>query len=256
MVLSDDSKRESANLENWEKLYADLQAIPEKGDPVEAETVETESSFTIESSFNSEVIESEASLKPQAVQQNRELYQIHGTYIVTQIKSGFMLIDQQNAHERILYEQYLEQLKQQKPATQKQFFPQTMELSPSDEGVLNEIMDDLFALGFDIQALGGGTYAINGVPADVAGKGGEVRLIEKLLEQYKLNINLNLGTHENLARAMAKSAAVKRGTKLSQAEMKELIDQLFYCENPTKSPSGKTVVVEYYLDDLQSLFER
>jgi DNA mismatch repair protein MutL len=181
-------------------------------------------------------------------------YQVHNSYILNQIKSGILFIDQQAAHERILYERYLNVLNQQKNVTQSQLFPRTLTLSPSDASLLKELLDAINKLGFDLQEFGANTFVVNGIPSEIAGKQNEEKLIEALLEQYKSNVELKLDVNENIARSMAKSAAIKSGQSLSIEEMQGLIDQLFACEIPFKSPSGRKCFISLELDGLSKRF--
>lgn len=96
-------------------------------------------------------------------------YQYKGSYILTSVKSGLMIIDQQRAHVRILYDQYMNQIANRKNVSQRMLFPDMVHFSPAEIPVLEEIMDDLTALGFELSNLGGGSYAINGVPAGIEG---------------------------------------------------------------------------------------
>jgi DNA mismatch repair protein MutL len=164
-----------------------------------------------------------------------------------------MLIDQQAASERILYERYLAALENQPIATQKALFPKNIELPAADAALLRDILPEVNCLGFDIQEFGGNSFVIHGTPADMGGKQEEA-LLEKVLNQYKDNFELELGIRDNLARSMARSAALKRGQPLSIREMQDLIDQLFACALPFQSPSGRNCFITFDLDDLQKRF--
>lgn len=241
-------KRQQSNLENWEKLYAKLAS----GDTDEIPD-ELPSTLTVESEW-SEQPDSENAFKKTSSQQ-REPYQIHGTYIVSHIKSGFLLIDQQAAHERILYEQYLKILNEQVSSTQNRLFPSTISLAPAEAAMLNDILEEVNRLGFDIQEFGGNSFLIHGVPSELSENINESKLVETLLEQYKNNLDLKLNVRENIARSMAKSAAIKRGQSLTLPEMQSLIDRLFACELPYKSPSGRNCFITFELDELEKRFD-
>jgi DNA mismatch repair protein MutL len=122
--------------------------------------------------------------------------------------------------------------------------------------LLQEIIQEINSLGFDIQEFGNNTFVVNGVPSEIAGKQDEAKVIESLLEQYKTNIELKLNTKDNIARAMSKSAAIKRGQSLGKEEMQTLIDQLFACTVPFKSPSGRKCFISLELDDLSKRFDK
>ena len=115
-------------------------------------------------------------------------------------------------------------------------------------------MPEINLLGFEIDEFGGNTFVIHGAPADAGSSGREEALLEKLLAQYNENLELDLGIHDNLARSMARSAALRRGQALNTTEMKELIDHLFACAMPYSSPSGKHCFITFELDDLQKRF--
>lgn len=240
------------NLRNWEKLYEELQeSEPEASAPSPAPVP-----LTIESSWAEDEAGEETGGAPAKPQQQRAPYQVHASYIVSHIKSGFLLIDQQAAHERILYEKYLDMLRRQTSYTQQQLFPRTLPLPPADAMLLREILPDINRLGFDVQEFGLNTFVINGVPAELAGKQDEVSLLESLLEQYKSNVELRLDIRENISRSMAKSASIRRGQALSTEEMQALIDRLFACEMPYQSPTGRQCFLTFELDELDKRFQK
>lgn len=259
------SSQNTANKKNWEKLYGighNLDAFERDTQPLYEEEVlnsNTEPMFTLpqetlpitfESAMNKPVVDT-FSEKPD----NSALtFQLHQRYILTQVKSGMMLIDQQAAHERIMYEKYLAQLDQSKGISQQSLFPRTISLSTMDYEILKEIEQEISALGFSIGFFSNNTCAINGIPID-AKAGTEKELLEGLLEQYKRNKSeLRIDTKENLARSMAKRASIKHGTHLQQSEISSLIDQLFACKSPTYAPSGNLTFVILGLDKIASLF--
>ncbi len=250
-----DRSRHDSNLANWEKLYEGLKQVDEE-ETATTSLFPSESidlpAITIESEWTSPRTNEE---KSNVHYVQSAPFQIHSTYIVSQIKSGFILIDQQNAHERILYEQFLKILNQQEPSTQQQLFPKTIILSVGDFELLKSILPEINLLGFDLQEFGKNTFVVNGLPSILVDKVDETQLIEALLEQYKQNLELRLDAKENISTAMAKSAAIKRGQTLTIEEMKSLIDQLFACELPFKSPSGKNCFITYGLDELAKRFD-
>jgi DNA mismatch repair protein MutL len=186
--------------------------------------------------------------------QQREPYQIHHSFIVSHIKSGFLLIDQQAATERILYERYLNQLSHRDSATQTQLFPKTVNFSPSDAALLKDMLLEINQLGFDVQDFGNGAFIVHGLPSDWQGSRDEQKILENLLEQYKNEVDVSLNNAERIAASMARSAATRRGTPLSIREMMELIDQLFACAMPFKSPNGRNCFISYSIEDLTKQF--
>jgi DNA mismatch repair protein MutL len=186
----------------------------------------------------------------------RQLFQIHNRFILSQIKSGFMLIDQQAAHERILYERFLVQLENHTGVSQQTLFPQSITLSTPDFELLKSLFNDVRALGFDIREFGKNTVIVEGVPAELT-NAIESEMLEKLLEGFKNNQSaLKLSKHDNLARTLARNAAVKPGTRFSLEEMNQLIDQLFACQMPNVSLSSKPVIITYTLEELFQKFDR
>ncbi len=235
---------------NWQKLFEGLEQFESELNQQE----EKGESITL----NSEVTEEneQATLGDSLTKERKMPYQIHGTYIVSQIKSGFLLIDQQAAHERILYEQYLEVLESQKAYTQASLFPKTINLAAADAELMLELLPAAKMLGFDIEVFGQGAFIIHGIPADLAGAVEETRLIEQLLHQYRENMDLELNIKENIARSLARSAAIKKGQQLEPAEMQMLIDKLFACAMPFKSPSGKNCFITFELEELEKRFQK
>lgn len=250
-----------SNLQHWQKLYEGLQSDPEPvrgsllntNDEVWGEDEASPEAITIESQWSSE--DAEPNVATPTTPGQREPYQLHGTYIVSPIKSGFLLIDQQSAHERILYERYLHLIRQQSAVSQQQLFPKTLMLPPADAEILRNMMGELNHLGFDIQAQGHNTFVITGIPAELAGKKDETLVVEMLIEQYKMNVGLKLDIHENIARSLARGSALRRGQNLDVREMQSLIDQLFACELPYKSPSGRMCFIAFELDEIAKRFE-
>jgi DNA mismatch repair protein MutL len=166
--------------------------------------------------------------------------QLQQAYILTPVKSGIMLIDQHLAHYRILYESSLKQLERNQAASQQELFPHQIQLNASDADLLNELKTELEILGFHFESVSARTFVINGVPDGLTGN--PVMLIESMLENYKRNLSdLQLDKKVNLARVMAVNRAIRPGQKLSDAEMSQLIDQLFACHTPEVAPDGRKI---------------
>ncbi len=245
------SRPQNDNLKHWQKLYDGLDAFDQPQEQEESQDLQ-QGSLTIKSKWGeTEELDDESG---SFSRQRKEPYQIHARYIMTQIKSGFILIDQTAAHERILYEKFLAVLEQTNASTQQELFPKNIEVSPADAATLKEILPQINQLGFDIQHFGQNSFVIHGMPADMKSEHSEQEIIEMLLEQFKSNLELELGIRENIARSMARSAAIKRGQKLTNIEMQGLIDQLFACNQPEKSPSGHNCIVTFDLEELGKRF--
>jgi DNA mismatch repair protein MutL len=165
-------------------------------------------------------------------------FQILQSYILFTQDHTCTLINQQAAHERILYEKFIQQRADKKAATQPSLFPTTLSLNPTDASLLEELLEDLTAVGFLIQKTSAHDFQIQGIPAGFE-NGKEESILEAVLEEYKhFNAALALPLHEKLCRSLAKQQATKAGTQLSEREMKQLITDLFDCKEPHLSPFG------------------
>ena len=187
----------------------------------------------------------------------RQIFQLHHRFIISQIKSGFMLIDQQAAHERILYERFLQQLENRQGASQQSLFPQSVSLNAGDFELVKDLLPDIQALGFQIREFGRNTVVVEGIPADLGNNISEVEMLEHLIEGFKNNQSaLKLDKRDNLARSLAKNSAVKAGTALSAMEMNLMVDELFACTMPNTSLNGKPVIITVTLEELIQKFDR
>lgn len=185
---------------------------------------------------------------------SRRFFQIKNKYIVCQVKSGLMMIDQKRAHERILYEQFLECLTGEKSVSQADMFPFTAELNPADVFILREIEDDLRMLGFNFEYSADNKITITGQPA-LYDSNDPVQMIEILLENYKkTRENPSTGAKDKVASAMALASAIPYGRTLGHEEMGELFDSLFACRAPNYSPGGKPVINILTLEDIDKKF--
>jgi DNA mismatch repair protein MutL len=186
----------------------------------------------------------------------RPVFQLHGRYIVAQLRSGVLVVDQHRAHERILYERNLKLLAQGAGMTQTELFPRHVELGAADLELVTGVLPELRCMGLDIELFGGRTVQVNGMPAEAADED-PARLIEQLLEQLKqAGGALRNERHPALARSMARSMAIRAGRALSAVEMHGLIDRLFACEQPMRTPGGKPVLLTFTLDELDERFAR
>jgi DNA mismatch repair protein MutL len=200
--------------------------------------------LTVGSDFESEESES------------RGFIQFRNKYIISKIKSGLIIIDQQAAHERILYERFLERIEQRPANVQQQLFPQTVKLSSTDNELVIELMDEFNKLGFRLELFGQNTYIVTGSPADFPDQNIQV-MIDGVLENFKQNkSSLKTDKINNLARSMAKNLSLKSNKVLSLEEMEGLVDDLFACKVPGISPSGKPVIVNISADEIGRRFQQ
>jgi DNA mismatch repair protein MutL len=180
--------------------------------------------------------------------------QINNTYILTQIKSALLLVNQQKAHERILFEQYLSAFDNPRSAIQKKLFPKTIELSSTDSVLLGGILEDMRLLGFDIENFGSNTYVIHAMPEDIREEYLE-DVIHSLLEQEKDAQKLSLKDYRvKLSKTIAKKSALRIGTEMSSSAIAHLIDSLFACEMPAIGVDGTPTFIALTFDDIESQF--
>lgn len=197
-----------------------------------------------------------AQRSPMAIGEEAPLTQLLNTYIVAGTNRGFILVHQQLAHERILYERFCATATGQSIPVQKSLFPATIEMSAQDAVLLSDLMGDLSALGYLIEPFGNNTFVIQGTPADIQA-GNEKTTIEKLLEQFKhFSSDLKFSKREKLFRSLAWQQAVKPGTALSEEEMQSLVKNLFNCAQSNVTASGQPTYIEFKKDYLDQLFRR
>jgi DNA mismatch repair protein MutL len=217
---------ERENTAHWEKLYSALEK--EEDNPEKYEKIQ---------------------------ETQRKFFQIKSKYFVCPVKSGLMIIDQKRAHERVLYERYLECLSSNRAISQVDMFPVTVELDPSDYLILNEIEEELVLLGFNFEHPGNNKIIIRGRPADSISSD-PVEMIEILLENYKTTeAEPSVGAREKIAAGMASASAIEYGKVMSQGEMEDLFDTLFSCQSPNYSPKGKPVISIISLDEIDKRFK-
>ena len=184
------------------------------------------------------------------------LWQLHNRYVLTQIRSGLMILDQHAAHERILYEHALQSMQSGFGMSQQLLFPHTLDFNPADFELLKELLPDLRSLGFDIEVFSGRSIVVRGVPADIP-PGDERGILDDILQQYKnYQSDLQIKGRDNLAKSIAHRSAIKSGDTLTAKEMRTLIDQLFLCEMPYASPHGRPTIIKISIDELDKRFGR
>jgi len=184
------------------------------------------------------------------------LTQLFNTYILVPAPHHFLLVHQQSAHERILYDRLQKAMLGKPVATQRSLFPSTIDMAPQDAALLTELLPDLQQIGYLIEPFGANSFVIQGTPADVAA-GFEKQVLENLLEQYKhFSAHLQFGKREILVRSVAVQQAVKGGTPLSAKEMNALVSDLFACSQNNTTPSGRPTYVEFGKESLDKMFGR
>jgi len=196
--------------------------------------------------------------KPQPLfhTQHSQFMQLNNTYIIASNNNGFLLVHQQLAHERILYERYSIAAHGKPMATQKSLFPSTLELAVADAVLLQDLIPELKAIGYEIEPFGNSTFVIQGTPADLQ-QGNEKQSIELLIEQFKhFSSDIKFSKREKLVRCMSRQQAIKAGQALSQQEMQQLVEELFACHTPNITPNSNPTYLEFKEDYLDRMFGR
>ena len=169
---------------------------------------------------------------------DRVRFQFQDQFIIREVSNGLMVIDQQAAHERVLFDRFLTRMKSGAGKAQQMLFPLALDFSPSDFSLMVGLMPEFEKLGFKMEVFGKTTLLFSGAPAETTSR--EKEVIEGLLEQYKVNAEVfDLPIQENLAQTLAKKAAVKRGQRLGMEEIDALISGLFSSNNPGFTPDGR-----------------
>lgn len=231
---------ENRQLDNlYSGVRADVQSIHHHLQP-------TPENLPLDSKWNQE----------QLIESNDFVFQLENRYIITRLKTGILIVDQQAAHERILYERFLKIMDSGNGPSQQSLFPQVLELTAGDCEILREISGEIRLLGFDLQEFGQHAFVIHGTPADIPA-GDEKRMIEKLIEQYKnYQAQLNVDKREVLTKVMARNSSIKNGRSLNNKEMKHLIDELFACANPLLGIDGKSITVTLSIEEIKEMFKK
>jgi DNA mismatch repair protein MutL len=181
-------------------------------------------------------------------------YQIHDKYIISPIKSGFIMIDQYRAHSRILFDNLMNKWSDDVVKSQQLLFPESFEISATDMVYFNEIEDKLKTVGFDLTVQDNKIINVTGIPVDYENESPKL-LIENVLAKFKESQqDQDVDFKAVCAKAFANAKAIKKGVKLTIEEMQHLINELFGSSNPQTSPSGKTIIVTYTLDDITKKF--
>jgi DNA mismatch repair protein MutL len=230
--------REKSNLQNWETMFNQHIHSTPSADVIPAV----------------QQVLHETQTKP--LSEGASFMQLHERYILSPMKNGLLVIDQQRAHERVLYERYIHAMARQQVHVQQKLFPENVSFSPAITHVAQTQIEALQSIGFDIHPFGQGTFVVHGIPAgtedyDVA------QLLEEVLETFRENEQqMHLKPLENIARSLARRASIKPGKSMGAREMQALCDELFGCEQPAFSPDGKPVYINFPIDEIDKRMKR
>ena len=223
------SEHPRKTVEGWEQLY---ESLPHQ------RSVETDIFQPVSEGSDME----RPNPQPLIEEKSPVHYQYKGRYIMTAVKSGLMIIDQHRADIRIRYERYLAQLKARTSGSQRVLFPEVIQFSPSEEVVLEKILPELNAMGFDMSDLGHHSYGLNAVPTGMDG----IDYVQLVKDMVSDTIGKGTGNldeiHASLAFSMARYAAIPQGQVLSNEEMETIVNELFACSNVNYTPNGKAIL--------------
>lgn len=223
---------------SWESLYVDL-----KKDTEEITSISFESEEVTGSLFDENEVE-----------KTTTTYQIHKKYIVSSIKSGMLVVDQNKAHQRVLYEKFLENITVQSASSQQLLFPLTLYFSTEEIEFIKELKPSLENTGFQFDDVKKDTVQISGIPVNV--QESEVSIVlEELISNLQNEIPENsFSLNDGIAKTMAKSLAIKTGTSLGVKEQENLVNSLFACKDPNVSPFNKPTFITLSVEDLDKKF--
>ena len=185
---------------------------------------------------------------------NESFFQMYQQYIMVHTISGVLIIEQQRAHERVLFERFMKSYTDKNAASQQQLFPQPLEFTSGESDLLNDLLPALHDLGFDLSSLGANTFVLHGAPEEVI-VGTEKKLLHAILEKYiQQRDNIELLPGDKLALTIASQLSIKKGQSLTSREMKKLAIDLFNCDNNHYSPFGKPIVKKLTNEIVADLF--
>jgi len=244
---------DKSELKNWKDFFKPSELNKDKEPPFTklSHFTEIETQTSLHASKTNLLTPTSSPLVP-----NAKCIQLHNTYLLVTAQTGFLLVHQQLAHERVLYEKYSAASHGINMITQQSLFPVTIELAAADAALLQDLLPAIQQIGFAIEPFGNHTFVIQGVPADIL-KGNEKNSIELLLEQFKhFNSEVKFSAREKLVRCMARQQAIKAGQPLTDMEIISLVQELFACNTPNTTPTGSPTFIAYKEEQLDRMFQR
>jgi len=232
----------SAPVASWESLYVGLES---KGNNTQSNF----SQVTFESDSKDESIFSDSSIETK-----KTTFQLQQKYIVSTLKSGMLVIDQNRAHQRILYENFLKHITIKEATSQQLLFPLQLHFTPNETKIINDLKSNLEHTGFVFSELNEKEITITGVPVGVPES--EVSIIlEQLISDVENDVpDTNFSTADLLAKSMAKSLAIKNGQSLNSTEQEHMVNSLFACKEPNVSPTNRPTFITMAVDDIEKKF--
>jgi DNA mismatch repair protein MutL len=232
-------KKENAN--SWEGLYVGLESKGNK-DAAEFSELHLESEDEALSMFNA------------SKQDVKKTFQLKNKYIINTIKSGMLVIDQHRAHQRVLYEEFLEQITIKEGISQQLLFPISLQFDTEEVRILKTLKPQLEQTGFMFSKFEDDTIELQGIPVSVTNSQASI-VLEQLIHdaQHELPDN-HFSQTDMLAKSLAKSLAIRTGQQLTNEEQEHLVNKLFACKEPTTTPTNKPTFITMDVDDLDKKF--
>lgn len=244
-------KSTSPKLDDWEKLYAGFIGDADARDS-EQKAVGSKMNIIseVESCVDTDVLPMEVS----GQSDDNYTLQIKNTYIISPSASGLMVVDQHRAHVKVLFEQFCQMLADGNLGAQQLLFPETIVVTPAQNAILDDMVGELHAIGFDICPMNSSSWSINAVPAKTSGVN-PVELLSQIIEDAAQGISMpGESVPRMIALSMARSVAIKSGQRLSPAEREHLITRLLALPQPNFTPDGKRVIIMQSVDELVAKF--
>ena len=232
---------------DWEQLYGDF-SKPNRQPGFQNAPTESEAGFS-------------AHIQPEQQQEldipdtSTDFFQFKNKYILTTVKSGLILIDQHRAHFRILFDRFIQKSEHQKGITQQVLFPEILELERDDLHIVEQILPDLRWVGFDIEPIGKSEFAINGIPSEIEMTSTLPLLKDLIAAVRETEISVKETIREKIAVHLSRQTAIQYGQSLTGAEMKELFESLFACENHQYTPDGQMIVTMMKYEEIENKFK-
>lgn len=238
---------------DWEKLYEGFDKSAENDQPEiawEENSAKTETFGSKISNTNDQ----QNNMNSETAHQTQN-FQLKNKYVLTGVKSGLLVIDQQRAHFRILFDMYMRQIEQKQGVSQQLLFPEALELNENEKLIFEQIKPDLKSVGFDIAEEENNVYSINGIPSRIE-LGNVLNLLHKVLSDAQLAVaDPTRQIHESIAASLAETSSLKTGQNLTNEEMSELIDQLFASSDHNYTPNGKKILSILSYEELEGRFK-
>ncbi len=237
----------NTNRDEWEQAFEILKSTDKSDNKIEPQTQKLPSKLNEEARDNTEY-ENTSGL---------ELFQLHNSYIVKQVQTGFLIIDQQFAHERILYDEFISNYGEDTDTKMQQLlFPQVLDIDKDKIEILKLLNEELEKFGFLIQIKEDEEVLLKGIPTIIDSKTSVKDVVSKIIDDHIDNVGIKISFKDNISKMLAKVGARKKGESLNIEEMKYLVDNLFKSQNPYVSPRGKKCFIKYNLEEITKRFNK